>query len=229
MILNNSGNKIASSGVRVTNMTRIFCSFLFFSSTVLAQTAVIDGIVRDEFGYVVPDAAVTLFSHQVLIAETRTDESGTYQFAEVTPGDYRVGVVKLGFLISNGVAAEALEASERRGLDVTLQRERREGSRPVPRRIFVDWETHGNRLRRVVMPAAAGLTGSVALHLIVNEEGEPSAFVDDGSQDPRLVKPAIAAAEQWRFTTTALNGVPVQVETIVRLRFDSANVVIEEK
>lgn len=66
----------------------------------LRPWAVIDGTIRDDFGERVPGARVVLWldrpgtpgSHPMQAGQQTTDDSGTYEFAELRPGTYYLGV-----------------------------------------------------------------------------------------------------------------------------------------
>jgi hypothetical protein len=62
----------------------------FFARAICAQTASLRGQVTDESGALVPGAKVTLTGAVHSARSAKTDDSGAYTFASVTPGDYSV-------------------------------------------------------------------------------------------------------------------------------------------
>ncbi|HKE21592.1 MAG TPA: carboxypeptidase regulatory-like domain-containing protein [Bryobacteraceae bacterium] len=63
---------------------------VLFSSSVLAQTAVLRGQVADESGAVIPGAKVTLTGSGVAARTVDADGTGSYSFAGLPPGTYSV-------------------------------------------------------------------------------------------------------------------------------------------
>jgi protein TonB len=102
-----------------------------------------------------------------------------------------------------------------------------EGSEPAgdgaPRRVGGDIR-EPRKLRHVVpaYPEVARLArvrGTVTLECIVTPEGRV-AEVRVVSGNPLLDPAAVRAVEQWQFTPTLLNGVPVPVILTVTVKFD---------
>ena len=100
--------------------------------------------------------------------------------------------------------------------------------RPVPKLIRVASVVQQRRLVRAVSPEypeqaiAAGLGGTVTVDIILDERGVSAAVTSASDRDPLLVQAALAAAEQWRYRVTALNCVPVQVESQIHFNFSAA-------
>ena len=63
---------------------------LLFSQVLFAQTATLRGQVADASGAVIPRAKVTLHGDSGAVKSTVADNSGSYAFAGVAPGDYTV-------------------------------------------------------------------------------------------------------------------------------------------
>ena len=63
-----------------------------------ANTGVITGIVKDQSGAVVSDATIKAINKQTGIERSTTSSgSGSYELAQLPPGDYRVEVDAKGF------------------------------------------------------------------------------------------------------------------------------------
>jgi protein TonB len=60
--------------------------------------------------------------------------------------------------------------------------------------------------------------GTVRLHAIINREGRITSL-DVLSGHPFLVRAALEAVRQWRYSPTLLNGEPVEVETSITVIF----------
>src|ERR1700730_3536384 len=63
---------------------------LLFTSSLFAQNATLRGQVTDESGAVIPGANVTLTGPAAQVRTTTADNSGSYSFADLTPGSYTV-------------------------------------------------------------------------------------------------------------------------------------------
>ena len=67
----------------------------------------------------------------------------------------------------------------------------------------------------------AGVHGSVLLHAVISKDGTIERLkLISGS--PFLVPAAIDAVKQWRFKPYLLNGKPVEVDTVITLKFNLA-------
>lgn len=187
---------------------------------VAQQKGTLLGVVRDESGNVVADANIRLISigRDELVAELRTDFAGTFKFDQLDNGAYDLQAVSPGLCLANmqrvriddEPASVLLETPE---------------SNPVPKLIRVSSIMQQRRLIRTVVPEypdsalAAGLGGTVTVDIVVDEVGAPIFVGSSSDRDPILVAAAIAAAKQWRYRTTALNCVPVQVESQIHFDF----------
>jgi protein TonB len=60
--------------------------------------------------------------------------------------------------------------------------------------------------------------GSVVLHAVINKDGEVSEL-QVLSGHPLLVKAALDAVRQWRYSPTLLSGQAVEVETTITVTF----------
>jgi protein TonB len=66
---------------------------------------------------------------------------------------------------------------------------------------------------------AARLQGTVRLHAIIARDGSiENLTVVSGPA--MLIKAAMQAVEQWRYSPTLLNGLPVEVDTVVDVHFN---------
>jgi TonB family protein len=80
------------------------------------------------------------------------------------------------------------------------------------------------RLKRRVEPVYPqeakdkSIRGTVNLHVIVGCEGKVEA-AEVTSGDPLLAKSALQAVRQWEYKVTLVNGDPVQVDTMVIVKF----------
>lgn len=184
------------------------------------QTATIQGVVHDEVGGLVPGAGVRLVLRNDLVAETQTDSVGTFRFDAPAAAGYSLHVVKPGLCLGS-IAPENLGHDP---INVILKTP----ERPVPGLIRVSSVAQQARVLRVVAPdypeqaLAAGLGGTVTVDVLIDEFGAPASVTSSSDRDPLLVNAALAAAEQWRYRATALNCVPVQIESQIHFDFSAA-------
>lgn len=92
-----------------------------YEATLTTGNAQLSGVVRDPSGVVIPNVSVNAYdSNGSLIASTRTDGSGRYQFSEVGNGPVRLNVNAQGFhpQVINGVVAPPGQSVSQ---DVSLQ------------------------------------------------------------------------------------------------------------
>ncbi len=100
-------------------------------------------------------------------------------------------------------------------------------SAPVPQRIRISQGvTKGQLLEKVeakypALALAARIQGDVVLTAIISKTGEIQNL-DLVKGHPMLVPAAIHAVQQWRYKPFLLNGVPVEVETVVTVTFHIA-------
>src|SRR5664279_393235 len=76
------------------------CAVLFLSSCLFGQTvsSSLVGTVLDPSGAVVPSAAVTATDNETgAVRSVTTDNSGTFRFLNLTPGEYTLAISVTGF------------------------------------------------------------------------------------------------------------------------------------
>ena len=82
-------------------------------------TSGVQGIILDNSGSAVPNAAIVLTNVDNKVSQTsNADGSGNFRFASLAPGNYQVSVTAAGF--SNSRSAFTLSANETRNVPVTL-------------------------------------------------------------------------------------------------------------
>jgi len=67
------------------------------ANTSATGRAEITGVITDQQGAVLPDAAVFLLRQEVRVQQTRSGSAGEFAFSGVAPGDYMVEVERAGF------------------------------------------------------------------------------------------------------------------------------------
>jgi TonB family protein len=183
------------------------------------QTTPIQGVVRDNLGNLVSGAGVKLVLRNDLVAETQTDTVGTFRFDAPPSAAYQLHVVKPGLCLG-GVTPENMASNP---INVFLKTPPREA--PIPRLIRVASVVQHARALRIVQPAypanakAHGVGGTVTLAVLIDEYGVPIDIQTSSDSSPFFTQAAIDAVKQWRYKTTALNCVPVQVESQIRFDF----------
>ena len=169
--------------------------------------------------------------------------AGEYRFATLAAGKYNVEVKAPGFAVyqQSGVV---LNAGVPEQLDIKLSLGTisetidvvGKGPRPVPvssgppRRIRVGGNVQATKLVHMAKPVypaelqAAGIEGTVLLRAVISVQGNLLGLsVINTSVAPELAKAAMDAVEQWRYTPTLLNGMPVEVATTIAVNFRLEN------
>lgn len=200
----------------------------------------ISGTIHDPSGAVVPDASVTLISRdqKVKIAGS-SGADGTFKFAAIPPGGYRLEIASPGFAITKS-ADFNLGPSGDLHQDITMDLgevlqevvvhghkppESPSTTRPAPRRIRVGGNIQAAHLISQVKPEypealeKRGIEGSVILRAVIGTSGQVLSLSPFSDPDPALTKAAMDAVRQWKYTPTLLNGEPVEVVTTITVGF----------
>jgi len=207
----------------------------------------IKGVVSDPSGARIPGANVMLsFSKSDRREYARTTEAGEFSFAPLPDGFYSIEVTKPGFARHQAGEIQ-LTADKSLNLDVVLDVGRIQETLQVvagrtsappppppagsaaPTRIRVGGNVQATRLtyqERPSYPADCkfeGVEGTVLLRAVISREGVPMSLeAVNQLVDPRLVKAATDAVKLWRYQPTLLNGVPVEVMSMVQINFTLA-------
>ena len=97
-----------------------FCCMFLFTSVCLAQfSGGLQGSVQDSSGAGVPNAVVTLINVETNVTQTtKSDSAGTYRFASLAPGNYKISAVSPGF--SGAATTLTLNTDETRNVPLAL-------------------------------------------------------------------------------------------------------------
>jgi TonB family protein len=63
--------------------------------------------------------------------------------------------------------------------------------------------------------------GTVELRAVIGKNGQIISLIPISSSNPELTKAAIAAVQHWSYKPYLLNGSPVEIETVLTLRFQA--------
>jgi TonB family protein len=205
-----------------------------------AGQADLSGTVTDPSGGRVPHAVITASGSSGNREITRADAAGKWSLSGIPTGDYTVEVIAAGF--AKGSSSIALAPGQRATLDQALQvgqvqemirvvaqgqaRHEVSDTSTSSDPVRVGGNVQATKLIRQVKPAypavakAQGIEGTVLLKAIIGKDGNLlSLTVLNKLADPDLAAAAMAAAQQWRYEPTLLNGVPVEVVTTITMNF----------
>jgi TonB family protein len=201
----------------------------------------VSGTVHDPSGAVVPGATITLVN-----LETRhsivghTGEDGAFKFPAIQAGRYELEITKTGFAPTDSGPDLELKPSGDLHQDITLPigsvtqmvmvQGRKSGEKlpsppSAPRRIRVGGSVESARVISGVhpdYPASAekhGIEGTVTLQAVIGTDGHILALSPISGPDPALIKSAMDAIRQWRYSPTLLNGLPVEIATTIQVTF----------
>ena len=200
----------------------------------------ISGTVRDPSGAVIPNANVTLVNvEQKVKIEGRSGADGTFKFAAIPPGGYRLEITRPGFAYTKSADLD-LKPSGDLHQDITMDvgevlqevvvhgrktAENPPSPRPVPHRIRVGGNVQAAKLTFQVKPdypeeaQKHGVEGDVILRAVIGTSGQILSLSPFNDADAALTKAAMDAVRQWKYTPTLLNGEPVEVVTTITVAF----------
>lgn len=205
------------------------------------------GRVTDPFGLPLPDASVRLSAiNSDAVFEARTDASGSFQLADVPPGDYLISARYPGFSSQrqrvhlNGAVTFALQmqvGTLRETITVTGG----SGPEPATRAVVTaparssapppcgNTAVGGNikppmklkdvrpRFRQAWVDA--NQEGSVLLQATIGTDGRVKNVEVVSPVQADMEEEAIAAVSQWEFSPTYLNCQPIEVRMFVTVSF----------
>ena len=194
------------------------------------------GVAYDMTGAVLPEVALKLEDATGASRTATTDRDGRFDLGVTAPGRYMLSSTLAGFstitqavtlqearqweqaiTLQVGTLQENITVRDQRPTDAaTVQRAPvRIGGNIRPPRKTVDV--------RPIYPQAmrdAGMEGFVPLGALIDVEGRVSSVRLIGAHaHPELVKAAMDAVREWRFSPTLLNGEAVEVFMTVSVRF----------
>jgi TonB family protein len=200
----------------------------------------ISGTIHDPSGAVIPGASVTLVSgDQKVKIEGTSGADGTFKFAAIPPGGYRLEIACPGFAFTKSAELD-LQSGGDLHQNITLDiggvleevvvhghkpTESPATPRPTPRRIRVGGNVQAAHLISQVKPEypealqKQGIEGTVILRAVIGTSGQILSLSPFSDPDPALTKAAMDAVRQWKYTPTLLNGEPVEVVTTITVGF----------
>jgi hypothetical protein len=211
-----------------------------------AQQASLSGAVHDETGGVIPGASVSLTNSQTQeSAAAVTNVSGAFQFGNLPPGQYVLVTQLSGFrkrqvsidlsagsaasltvTLEVGALSEALTVSCKAPSVIdrffpTLSAQERP-SAPIRVGGSIKAPRKTNDVRPVCPDAGVTAPAVVILEGYVGVDGFVTglkALSEAETVPARFIESAMDAVQQWEFTPTLLNGVPVPVVFTVTVSF----------
>ena len=198
-----------------------------------------NGTIFDPSGAVVPNATVILTDTKNKSIEMSSSVAdGKFSFKSLPAGEYSVKVLKPGFEVYRDPDL-ALNAGESRAVDVHLKvgtlsdsvdvqaTGHGQGGAATPaKRVKLGGEIEASKIVTKVQPVypeaakSAGAQGTVNLHAVIGMDGVPlSLQVLNTDVNPDLARASIEAVSKWRYSTTLLNGQPIEVDTNITINF----------
>jgi BlaR1 peptidase M56/carboxypeptidase family protein/TonB-like protein len=216
-----------------------------FGVSAQGQFGGVAGTVFDQNNRPIPGARLVLSNAAAQTKnEVKTDASGHYEFVGVTAGTYELmfespgmaylkreglnvpagGDITLNATMKIGSLEETITVSsvgDSRPLVVGLT-----GPRPADKPDPCAQSTTGGCIRppvklrdvRPVYPPGSD-GGSVELTALIDANGDVARVDPAGAPDPVLADAAATAVRQWQFTSTHLDGQPIEVTMHVHVSF----------
>jgi beta-lactamase regulating signal transducer with metallopeptidase domain len=214
-----------------------------------AQTLTsLSGTVFDPQNLGVPRATVSLADPRTETRhEVRSDATGRFEFVGLTPGDYRLEVKVPGFksvdrmlsVMGRHVDQDVMLALGSLSESITLAYAPDEvvAQKPATVRAAVpgkpaacEASASGGNIRppmkvrdvRPVYPVSGDTAeeGNVLIDARIGTDGTVVSAVPREPVSSKLAEAAVDAVNQWRFTPTLLNCVPVEVAMTVNVKFE---------
>jgi TonB family protein len=198
----------------------------------------VSGIVTDPSGARVPNATVIAFNSGVGNREVATtDPVGAFAFHSIPAGLYTIEVRAAGFGIyqQNEIAEAGKPSVVNPKLSIGGVTEKMsvvaQGTpRPQPQSSGLPVRVGGNieaaKLLSSVKPVypadlqAQGIEGTVLVDAVISKDGVPlSLAVRNTAVNREFADAALDAIRQWRYSSTLLNGEPVEVMTTATIEF----------
>jgi TonB family protein len=226
----------------ITKIAAMACTalviVLFSSVKSSAAGATLSGAVTDVSGARVPEALIVLSPAEKgrKPIATTSSASGEWEIRTIEAGAYRLEIKKPGFKLyqqqATVVGDTPLRLDSR--LDIGSLQETltvrgkttQTQSGDTPQRIRVGGNIQAAKLINRVMPEypahlkAAGITGSVILQAVIGREGEVlNIEVLSSEVHPDFIAVATEAVAKWKYEPTLLNGVAVEVLTVINVNF----------
>lgn len=221
-------------------MRRTLLSGLLTSAGLSAAT--IGGALFDSTGAALADAKVSLYNPDTAATQDAiTTSDGKFTFGALPAGQYILRIEKPGFASLFREFNVERDATVERGLVLKLGAAQEQGNLQAAEgaRAAYQQPSNGQQLRiggiaqqakltsktQPIYPAAAkaaGIQGTVMLETVISTEGVPKEIRVMSSPSDDLTQSALEAVRQWRYSSTLLNGRPVEVLTDVMVNYTLA-------
>jgi TonB family protein len=218
-------------------MKRTLLSGLLASAGLSAAT--IGGSLFDPSGAAIPNAKASLYNPDTAATqEATTTSDGKFMFDGLPAGEYILRVEKPGFASLFREFNVQPDSKVERGLVLKLGRAQEQGNLqaaegeraayPQPlnsNQLRIGGEAQESKLIRKVQPVypvsakAARVQGKVLLETVISADGVPQEIRVISSPSDDLTQSALDAVRQWRYSSTLLNGTPVEVVTDVLVNY----------
>ncbi|MBV8550013.1 MAG: TonB family protein [Acidobacteriaceae bacterium] len=222
------------------SMKRTLLSGLLASAGLSAAT--IGGSVFDPSGAAVPNAKALVYDPDTSIKqETTTGPEGKFAFDNLPAGQYILRIEKPGFTSLFREFNVQADSKVEKGLVLNLGSIQEEvnvqgkGARAAvpqplnPQQLRIGGAVQESKLTKKVQPVypasakAAGVEGTVRLEMVIGMNGVPLDIRVVSSPSDDLTQSALDAVRQWEYSTTLLNGQPVEVVTDVTVNYTLAH------
>lgn len=220
-----------------TMMRRLLPSALLATAGVSAAT--IGGTLYTQRGEAVSNATAVLYNPDTNAKlQSASDGVGKFSFDGLAPGQYILRVEKPGFAALFRELAVAGSTRLDKGLTMMpgVEQQTKDAAVAQGTRTAAAQADQQQAIRiggnvaaaklvtqvQPVYPAEAkrnGVQGTVRLEVVLSREGVPQDIrvLDSPSED--LSQSALEAVRQWRYSSTLLNGEPVEVVTEVKVNY----------
>lgn len=189
------------------------------------------GRVYDPNGTPIKNASITITSPALNYRATVTsNESGVFAFSQVPAGEYELQTSATGFEPFQ-IRSVMVEPNQEVNLNVMTVGAMVPGvtNPSVPSTNSPADSVRPKLIRQVPPVYPAGLKersigGRVLLNAVIGADGTPKSLRPlNGNVDPELIKAAIEAVKQWRYSPAVVNGLATETTIVIPIVFNVAS------
>ena len=224
-------------GRHAASAAALLLSVPFVLSPRALEAATLTGTVQDRAKAPINGARISLWIPDTATRVEAISAGGRYEFRSLNEADYLIKAEKRGMALLLG--AVHLKTSERHELNLVMVAGDRSGSRALvaaedpngtPQPAKVTGRVEPSRIQHQVSPdlrvvpdvrsTNEALFQGISVAALIHRDGTPDNLIVLYAGNEEAAMRTLLAVRQWRYTPTCLDGEPVEVSTIIDVRFE---------